>query len=38
MSSAPSPKTSKLFSLQIENSDKKLYTLKLSFASNKLEI
>jgi len=38
MSSAPSPKTSKLFSLQIENEDKKLYTLKLSVASNKLEI
>jgi len=38
MSSAPSPKTNKLFSLQIENSDKKLYTLKLSVASNKLEI
>jgi hypothetical protein len=38
MSSAPSPNTSKSFSLQIANSDKKLYTLKLSVVSNKLEI
>ena len=38
MSSAPSPNMSKTFSLQIVNSDKKLYTLKLSVISNKLEI
>ena len=38
MSSAPSPKTNQPFSLQVENSDKKPYTLKFSVSSNKLEI
>ena len=38
MSSAPSPKTNQPFSLQVENSDKKQYTLKFSVSSNKLEI
>ena len=38
MSSTPSPNTNKSFSLKIINSDKNLYTLKLSVVSNKLEI
>ena len=38
MSSTPSPNANKSFSLKIVNSDKNLYTLKLSVASNKLEI
>ena len=38
MSSTSSHNTNKSFSLQIINPDKKLYTLKLSVVSNKLEI
>ena len=38
MSSSPSLNTNKSFSLQIVNSEEKLYTWKLSVVSNKLEI